>query len=303
MDPKERATYIGGSDTAAILGISPWKTPLQLYLEKIGEEVEEITPEKQKIFNRGKRFEPVVAEMLLEEFANRGHDVEVVARNERHAHPEFGFLSAEIDLELIVDGEPLNAEIKTVHPFAARDWGEIHTDEIPVHYVAQCLHGQMVTGKNKTAVAALIGTDDLRLHYVHRDESLIKHIQRCELEFWRMIEKRIQPDPINPEDIMRLYEWDNGQPIQASQEVAEAVDNLKAIRIQIKNLEAGKVELEKELKLFMGENSLLLHDLVPLASWKAHKATRLDTKLLKAEYPELFDKYKKETTVRTFLIK
>jgi len=299
----DRNNFIGGSDTGAILGISPYKTPLQLYREKIGEEVEEITPEKQKIFNRGKRFEPVVAEMMIDELTDRGHDVEVVARNERYNDPEHPFLSAEIDMELIIDNETVNAEIKTVHPFAAKDWGDINTDEIPVHYIAQILHGQMITGRKKTVVAALIGTDDLRLHYVHHDDSLVRHIKEKELDFWQMVEKRIEPAPINPEDIMRLYEWDNGQPIQANRAAVEAVEQLKEIKIKIKNLEAGKTELEKAIKLYMGENSLLLHDLVPLITWKAHTATRLDTKRIKEEDREIYDKYKKETTVRTFLLK
>ena len=34
---EERRNYIGGSDIAAILGMSRWKTPLKLWLEKTGE--------------------------------------------------------------------------------------------------------------------------------------------------------------------------------------------------------------------------------------------------------------------------
>ena len=41
MDTMNRRTYLGGSDTAAILGLSPWKSPLELYLEKIGEAPEQ----------------------------------------------------------------------------------------------------------------------------------------------------------------------------------------------------------------------------------------------------------------------
>lgn len=51
----DRQKYIGSSDAAAILRVSKWKTPFQLYQEKIGEFVEEITPAKQKILDRGHR--------------------------------------------------------------------------------------------------------------------------------------------------------------------------------------------------------------------------------------------------------
>ena len=49
----DRTTYIGSSDVAAILGVSPWKSAFLLYQEKIGAHVEEITPAKQKLFDAG----------------------------------------------------------------------------------------------------------------------------------------------------------------------------------------------------------------------------------------------------------
>ena len=36
----DKTKGIGGSDVAAIRGVSPWRTPLQIYLEKIGESAE-----------------------------------------------------------------------------------------------------------------------------------------------------------------------------------------------------------------------------------------------------------------------
>ena len=141
----DRRTYIGGSDTAAILGVSPWKSKFTLYQEKIGEWQQEITPEKERIFARGKRWEPIVIEMLIDELEDRGHDVQVAGRNNRIKDSEHDFLAAEIDLELIVDGELINGEVKTVHPFASKDWGEQGTDEIPLYYTAQVLHGQWLS--------------------------------------------------------------------------------------------------------------------------------------------------------------
>src|SRR5687768_6275354 len=110
----DRTTFIGGSDIAAIHGLSKWKTAFQLYQEKIGEYVEESNPERDKRLNRGKRWEPIVVEMLLDELIARGHEVEVIGRNCRYTDPEYPFLQAEIDLELLIDGEEVNGEMKTV---------------------------------------------------------------------------------------------------------------------------------------------------------------------------------------------
>ena len=164
----DRTTYIGGSDVASILGVSPWKSAFALYLEKTGASVEEETPaDKAKIFRRGKRWEPIVVEMLVDELRERGHEVELVAQNQRYADPTFPFLAAEIDLELLIDGEPTNGEAKTVIPFAAKFWGEEETDEIPIYYAAQVMHGLMIQPRRRAVVAALTGFDDRpRVHWV-----------------------------------------------------------------------------------------------------------------------------------------
>ena len=63
----DRQKYIGGSDVAAILGISPWKTALDVYLDKTTPRKEETDPGKQRVFNRGKRMEQYVIDLLAEE--------------------------------------------------------------------------------------------------------------------------------------------------------------------------------------------------------------------------------------------
>ncbi|MBK8117555.1 MAG: YqaJ viral recombinase family protein [Candidatus Accumulibacter sp.] len=105
--------------------------------------------EKQRLFDRGHRWEPVVVEMLVDELLDRGHDVQIIDRNARYQDPEFPFLACELDLELLIDGEEHNAEIKTVSPFAAKAWGEQDTDEIPLYYAAQVMHGLMVKPRKR----------------------------------------------------------------------------------------------------------------------------------------------------------
>lgn len=273
----ERTRFIGGSDTAAILGVSPWKSKFQLYQEKIGEFQEEITPGKQKIFNRGKRWEPVVIEMLVDELEDRGHDVQIIARNERYLDPVYGFMSAEIDLELMLDGEHVNGEMKTVHPFAAKDWGDEGTDEIPMYYTSQVLHGQMVTGRNKTIVAALIGADDLRVHQVNRDDEMIQIIRSKEVDFWDSIQRRDPPEPTNPEDIKRLYQFDSGGSIEADAELYSLCAELSNLKSDVKSIETTIEALSTRVKARMGEAALLLHNGQKLASWKSNKpGTKID---------------------------
>jgi len=267
----DRRTYIGGSDTAAILGVSPWKSKFALYQEKIGEWQQEITPEKERIFARGKRWEPIVIEMLIDELDDRGHDVQVAGRNNRIKDSEHDFLAAEIDLELIVDGELINGEMKTVHPFASKDWGEQGTDEIPLYYTAQVLHGQMVTRRKKTVVAALIGADDLRVHFVERDEEMIQIIRAKEIEFWNSVQNRIAPDPVTIDDINRLYRYDSGKIIEADTELFALYTELTHVNEDLKANEAHAETLKSRIKARMGEAALLMHNGQKLVSWKSNK--------------------------------
>ena len=130
----DRTKFIGGSDVAAILGVSPWRNVVDLWMDKI-------TPRREDGHNaaakrRGSRLEPYILDMIREE-----HGLNIVAANERYIDAELPFLAAEIDAEY-ADGEAReNIEIKTVHPFKSKEWGEHETDELPLHYVAQVQHG------------------------------------------------------------------------------------------------------------------------------------------------------------------
>lgn len=267
----DRKKFIGGSDAASILGISPWKSPFMLYQEKIGEYKEEITPAKQKIFNRGHRWEPVVIEMLVDELKDRGHDVHIIDKNGRYIDPEHTFLAAEIDLELLLDGETVNGEMKTVHPFAAKDWGEQDTDEIPMYYTAQVSHGQMVTRRDKTIVAALIGADDLRVHVVERDDELIKIIRTKEVEFWERIQRGQAPEPTSLEDIKQLYSRDNGKSIEANDELFNNIRRLKELKEVSKSNEQEIDQLSLDVKLGIRDAAFVLYGKEEVCAWKKNR--------------------------------
>jgi putative phage-type endonuclease len=267
----DRTKFIGGSDAAAILGVSKWKTPFQLYQEKIGALFEESNPMRDRVLNRGKRWEPVVVEMLIDELQDRGHDVEIIARNERYQDPEFPFLACELDLELRIDGEEVNGEMKTVHPFAAKDWGEPETDEIPIYYAAQVMHGLMIKPRRRAIIAALIGADDLRIHFLDRDEETIAGMRPREIEFWERIQNRVPPDPTDPVDVKWLYQRDGGTAIEADDDLVLICQRLKDMKSDAKNLDAQIELIAAQIKARMGAAATLLYRGKPLATWKNNK--------------------------------
>lgn len=266
-----RSSFIGSSDCSAILGVSPFKTAFQLYQEKTGEYQEEVTSDKQKIFNRGKKFEPLILEMLLEELIDRGHDVEEITRNERLRDTEFSFLASESDMVLRLDGEIISAEAKSVNGFASKLWGETETDDFPIYYQCQTMHDLMVKNRNKCVVAALVGTDDLRIHWIERDEEIIQAIRTKEVEFWDRIQRRDPPEPTSAEDIKRLYKFDSGVVMEADDELLQLVGELSNLKTNYKAAEARIEVLSTQIKAHMGEAALLTYNGQKLATWKSSK--------------------------------
>ncbi|TXH46589.1 MAG: endonuclease [Desulfurellales bacterium] len=267
----DRTLFIGGSDAAAILGISKWKTPFQLYQEKTGAYVEDSTPMRDRVLARGKRWEPVVVEMLIDELEARGHDVKVIGRNLRYQDAQHPFLACELDLELLIDGEEVNGEMKTVHPFAAKEWGTPETDEIPLYYAAQVMHGLMIKPRRRALVAALIGADDLRIYFMERDEETIAAIRSKEIEFWHQVQTQTPPDPTAHADLNWLYRKDTGSVAEADDATMLACQQLKDMKAEAKALETRIDEATALIKARMGDAATLLYRGNPVATWKNNK--------------------------------
>ena len=291
----DRTKYIGGSDIAGILGISPWRTPLDIYLDKIQPRVEPVDPKKQKIFTRGQRMEPYVIDLLAEETG-----LEIMRRGERYRDPEHNFIAAEIDAEA-KSGE--NIEIKTVSPFKAKDWGEEQTDAIPVYYTAQAMHGLMVTGKDICIFGVLIGGDDFRVYRVERDNETIAAIREKELEFWARIQTLEPPEATTTGDILRLFEQDSGNSIEIDPKTLDAFNRLKELKAQSKELEGYIKEYEEKIKLFMQDAATLTIGGKPLATWKTQSTSRFDQTAFGAAHPDLLQQFKKTTESRVFRLK
>lgn len=291
----DRKGYIGGSDVAAILGISKWKTAYQLWLEKTGQaEDEPINEQRERVFARGKRLEPVVLDMLAEETG-----IEITARNQRYKDSELPFMACEIDAET---GDT-NIEIKTVHPFAAKDWGDEGTDEIPVYYTAQVMHGLAITQRKECIVAALIGADDLRIHRVEYDAEAAEMIRNKVRWFWTdCVLGGVAPEPVSLDDVRRMFARDIGTEINATVEVRDAVLRLKGISEQIKALDSEADELKTRVQAYMEDAAVLTWDGKNLATWKTQKRSALDQKALAAAHPEIVEQFKRVSETRVFRI-
>lgn len=174
-----RRGFIGGSDIAAIIGLSPWKDPYRLYLEKRGE-IDQ--PEAEtKVQRRGRILEPAIRQLYAEE---HGADV----RDGATLHlPDMPWARAQIDATELVDDLTIPVEIKSASEFTRGKWGASGTDDAPTYYCSQ-LHWQMAAmGAPFGRIVALLGADDLRVYTIERDPSVDQFLAAKAAEFWNRV--------------------------------------------------------------------------------------------------------------------
>lgn len=307
-----RQKYIGGSDIAAVLGVSPWKTRVDLYADKTQPRVE--GPAKA-VFKRGIRWESVVAEMVTEALQAAGHTVEVVGTNQRYLDTQLldargkPFLASEIDYEVRLDGaeEITNIELKTVHPFGAKKWGESGTDTLPVHYLAQVMHGLGVTRRRHAYLAALFGADELRVYPVDADDETLVGMRIQALSFWNNhVLAGVVPEPMTLEDLSKLFDKDNpdATPLLADEGLAEQVMRMRAINAEIKAREAESEALEFAIKRAMRDcTSLVMPNGKTAIDWKERSGSYLDETGLKEAHPKVHKEFVRKWSKRVFALK
>lgn len=209
----DRTRFVGGSDIGAILGVSPYRSIVDVWLDKIAPESRDDSG-NQVAKRRGSRLEPYLLDMIREEYG-----VEVLHRNERYVDPKVPYFAAEIDAETADE----NVELKTVHPFLAKEWGTLDSDELPLHYLAQVQWGLGIRDRQRCRVFALIG-DDLRPYVVDRDQETIDALRERASDFWtRFVMPKERPplaydDPHTIETLKRLFPGTDGTTLDADED-------------------------------------------------------------------------------------
>jgi putative phage-type endonuclease len=289
----DRRGFLGSSDAAAVLGVSKWRSPLDVYFSKVEGPRPEEEARNTEAKRRGKRYEPYVVDMAREEFG-----LHVIGRNKIYFDPRHPFLRSEVDFE--TDDPDETCEVKTVDVRAAQDWGDEGTDAVPIYYQAQAMHSLMVTGRKRCRFFALIGFD-LVPYVVERDEVAIAGMREQEVAFWNdcVLAKR-PPPPTRAADVLRLFARDNGQVIEATAEIAEVVAELAAV----KEVAARKEELAERIQLHMQGAAILTLGGRIIATWKEQSGGwHWNGKRLDADHPELVDAYKEERRFRVLRLK
>ena len=245
---EQRKNSIGASDVASILGLSPWKSALQLWLEKTGAVEAEDLSDNESV-EWGNRLESLIGEKFKENHPELLVEIEQIPCN----HSNYDFITCTLD-GLVSDNEkcyPL--EIKTASAYKAKDWD----DGVPTYYLCQVQHQMAVTGADKAWVAVLIGGQQYKEFLVLRDDEFIKLlIEKC-VAFWQGVEQCIPPDADGSESadkaLKTLYQPEPEKCI----DLPEHIENVISLKItyekQSDEYEAMVRALNNKIKQALGD--------------------------------------------------
>ncbi|VVP70992.1 hypothetical protein PS918_01107 [Pseudomonas fluorescens] len=300
-----RKQGIGSSDAAAAVGLNPYKSQLELWLEKTSRDSSlpklDHNDEESPAY-WGNILEPIVATHYTK---RSGHRVRRINAVLQHPDPKLPWMLANIDREVIGTDNVQILECKTAGINGARLWKE----GVPEYVQLQVLHQLAVTGKQAADVAVLLGGQHLEIHRIERDESMIARLIDLERLFWDYVVSDTPPPAdgtASAEAALRcLYPEDNGQTLDFSQhtELASTYLELKAIRQSIAQQETREAQLKQVLQQAMGA-ATRAEFTEGYISWKKSKdSIGLDVEQMLKDKPYLQARYPKiKTGSRRFLL-
>ena len=288
-----RKKGITGTDAGAIVGLNPYSSAFQVYNDKVTEEVEEFDNESMR---QGRDLEEYVAKRFTEETGLRVRKANAIYQNTEHP-----FMLADFD-RLIV-GQAAGLECKTASAYSADKWAD---GKIPLHYQMQVQHYLAVSGYQKWYIAALIMGKEFVIREISRDEELIADLITIEERFWNEnVQAKVVPAPDGSraysEMLAGRYHADREKsiPLFGMEEQLKRRDEIDAL---LQKLEKEKAQIDQSIKLKMEDASYADSEGHHI-SWVQSVQQRLDSKKLKAEQPQIYEKYTKSVESRRFMVK
>lgn len=293
-----RRNGIGGSDIAGILGLNKYKSPMGVYLDKVGESPHE--DETSEAAYWGNMLEDVVAQ----EFGTRtglavGNDTRMLS------HPDHPYLIANLDR--VVIGKPEIIECKTSSAYRAKEWEGEH---VPMEYLIQVMHYLAVTGYERAHIAVLIGGQRFIHKTVERDEELIELMIDAASNFWNNHVLPKVPPPFDGSNasvtlIGAMFpQAENESETELPDEAEKLIKQYHEASDRMDAAKTDKLDAENKLKALIGNAEIGLgrnH----IVEWKNVKAREtVDARQLLIDHPDIVEKYRKVgNPTRRFSIK
>lgn len=293
---------IGGSDVAAIFGVSPWTTPLDLYMMKKGKKPAPPKDNKDQLM-LGHWLEPIVADMYAHKTGNT-----VINDTNMYQHADHPYALADFDRRIIrkSDGEEGILECKTTSYRKSDAWAD---ERYPLYYDFQLRYYLSVADVNFGSFACLWGTNpetDFAMPSLERDMAKENDIfEMCDRFIWGL-EHDVPPDmnDVAPklalQSLARIYGADKTlgdlmlptkleKNVQRLYELQENIDSEKEkIKKLEEEAEAHCVRIANVMQAY--EHAVLeTTSNKYLIDYVTRITRRADSGLLKTKYPSVYD--------------
>ena len=291
-----RKNGIGGSDAAAVCGLSRWKSPVEVWLEKT-EQAESKAAGESAYW--GSVLEPIVRAEFIKRTNLPVKELKAILQ-----HPDHSFMLANVD-GLVDDPKHGTGifEAKTANEYAAKDW----EDGLPDEYVLQIQHYLAVTGLSFAYVAVLIGGNKFKWQFVPRNESVITMLIELEGHFWSYVVNMTPPpfDGSKASSDLLASLYPEGKPksqVALLDEADTLINEFESYQKQEKLITEKKDKAANMLKAMLGEYETGVVGCRSVC-WKTISSERLDSKKLKLELPDVYAQYVSQSTYRRFAVK
>lgn len=264
-----RRNSIGGSEIAAVVGMSRYRAPLAVWAEKTGVIKKAVEDNEKMLW--GRILEGPVKKHFSDVTGYKTIEIPHIL-----ASYQYPFLTCNLDGICIDDqGQTCVLEIKTAS--YATEW---ENGSIPVEYLLQVQHYLYITGLQSAYIAVLIAGSDFRYQRIERNDNIINAIESRAIEFWiNNVQKNLPPTPSAADnDLMtKLFPKANPSTVTLDESFDTMLAEIEDIKKLQKELKEKQDEIEAKIKMALGENEVGLIGEWQV-SWKQTNRTLFDSK-------------------------
>lgn len=285
-----RRTGVGASEVGAILGLSPYQTPFDVWASKTGR-TEAIDDNNHMYW--GRMLEDDIIEATGEELGIRTECSSLMLRSQFWPHML-------CNLDGLADGGAFCPPIEAKSSERGAGWKE---DDIPDSAHLQVMTQMAVIGCTTGYLSVLWGGANFKVHTISYDSSIVSMIGDAIEEFWKLVEKDTPPTcDINLDVVKTLYPKGSGDTLIMPGNYGPRVEYFLKLKAFAKRVDEEIDSVQAEICAAIGDYTKGVCSSYEL-NWANVETERLDTKRLKKERPDIHAQYLKKTSSRRLTIK
>lgn len=262
---EQRRSGIGGSEIAAVVGMSPFASPIQVWMEK--------TQGERRAQNERMRLGDLLEPVVLALYADRT-GAELRTEVGTLTHPAHAHVLATPDAVACRGEEEWLLEAKACTWRKRIEWGEPGTDEVPPHYLLQVQWTMAVTGLARADVAVLFGGETLEIYTVYGDPELQAWLIEESGHWWAKHVEGNDPPPIDESDAatrwLQRIEQLRPEYLPATAEATAHATAYRRATAEEKQAKADRAWSGNHLRALVGEDAGIQGE-GWRATWKADK--------------------------------